>query len=256
MQKNNGGGVLGLILLAAGACYGFYYVAWHPIRSTIGAGNLASSIAWAIFLVLAATAVGYFLIAWISTLRSRQPSCAGPLLLAFVTSALLVGGIYAHFYFGPLHLRPAQAAYWRSVGGVCEGTGVPDARAYSPGQGVHKVEALEPRATASWPWTRHLPKDWRPASLDEMELVLCLEAEEKARVEVCKYSGNREMERFQYRRQATLREARTGEVVGRMLLKGSSPATCPAVTSEMADRKGSRVTDDMVIDWLEPYVSP
>lgn len=256
MQKKHDGEALGLILLAAGACYGFYYVAWHPLRSRIGEGNVAGSVSWAVFLLLAATVIGYFLFAWLTSLRSGQVSCAGPLILAFATSAFLVGGLYAYFHFGPPHLRPLQAAYWQSVSRVCEGAGVPGARAYSPGQGVHKVEALEPRATASWPWTRHLPEGWRPATLEEVELVLCLQPEERVTVEVCQYSGNREMKRYQYRRQGVLREARTGEIVAKMLLKGTAPATCPVVTSDMVDKKGTHVTNDMVTAWLEAYLSP
>ena len=256
MGKRDGGGTLGLLLLGAGACYGLYYVASHTLRNNIGRGDTFMAITVAIFLALATTVVGYFFFAWLTSRRSGVVSCGTSILLSFVTALVLVGSLYAYFTHGPVHLRPSRAAYWRAVSQVCEGVGISEAHAYVEGPGLHKVEALEPRATAAWPWTRHLPKEWRPAALAETELVLCLQPEEKVTIEVCKYSGDRSMNRYQYRRQGQLRAAQTGEVIGEMVLNGTAPATCPMVTSDMVDKKGSHVTNDMVTSWLESYVSP
>lgn len=156
-------------------------------------------------------------------------------------------------------LEPANVA--------CSGQGVPAAAAYAGGPGVHKVAVFVPPAFGGDGYHYSLLSirpQWRPETLAETELVLCLEEREQQVVERCEYEsgfldGANVIERHQYRQAARLVAAQTGTEVATTTLVGSVPDACPEEAEfdrgdDTQHVRGSTPGQDEIEAFIEAYV--
>jgi hypothetical protein len=172
-------------------------------------------------------------------------------LISAVVGFVIVAGLSA-FIFISSQVEVASA---------CSGRGVAAAAAYSEGPGSHPVEVLyfgrriwNPMIPTTW--YSPIPESWRPASVEETELVACVDSVEKYVIEICQYRGGPDITRYGYRRQVTLVTARTGEVVASETFRGEPPRQCNQFEdSSIGKLTGSKLVDpDEVWQWLGGYV--
>ena len=139
---------------------------------------------------------------------------------------------------------------------VSEGEGVSEAAPYDDGPGPHSIVLLSPEG-GKHSWTNSLPEDWRPETVSDTALVVCVGAREEKVIAKCDYVGGSPITRYQYYREVELREARTGDIIAATTLYGSIPEECPySAPSSQTRKTGSKVTIEQLKDWLEGYVNP
>lgn len=172
-------------------------------------------------------------------------------LISAVVGFVIVAGLSAFIFIG------SQV----EVASACSGRGVVAAAAYREGPGPHPVEILhfgrriwDPVIPATW-YSR-IPESWPPASVEETELVACVDPVEKYVIEICQYRGGPDITRYGYRLQVTLVTARTGEIVASETFKGEPPRQCKQFEdSSVGKLTGNKLVDpDEVWQWLGEYV--
>ena len=222
---------------------------WLRQRVEVGEPGL---IAVAAILLVASIAIVAFLILVILGV-GKQPKTV--LLAALAVGLVLGGGLTGYRLLSVPRLTSYGDEFWSQALRVCDGIGIPEAAAYQETPGLHKVVAVEPDAKTWWSWTQYIQKEWRPTSLADTELIVCLEPEKKISIEVCHYQGSFTQERYQYTRHAVLRSARTGEVISSADLEGGMPAQCPRTTSKDGTIAGFPPGEAQASEWLIAFVS-
>jgi hypothetical protein len=136
---------------------------------------------------------------------------------------------------------------------VCRGEAVLEAATYV-GPGPHPVVLLDTQGSEH-PWTNELPREWWPATVEELQLVALIGPEEEVVIEVCPYNGP-DITRFRYQHSIRLVEASTGIEVDSAVLTGSDPRECRATEAWSLERlEGERPTYEQVEEWLRPFVT-
>lgn len=140
----------------------------------------------------------------------------------------------------------------KAVGPVALGNGVSAAYPYTKTTGIHPI-ALIDNSGGIDSWTSQIPKEWRPDSISEVQLVAVISKSNKA-IQTCRYTGP-SVTRYQHTVEISLREAKTGKLVKSGSLSGSTPPQC-SYTERMSvtARYGSEVTFDQLKAWLKGYV--
>jgi hypothetical protein len=147
---------------------------------------------------------------------ARRIASAG-LLIAIVGVVLVV------FMPGPDPLGGLAAA--------CRGDGVTRAGVYTPGQGPNHLVIIRGASVDSW--TRRMPAEWVPVSIEAAELVACVPGEPTlTQVETCSYTGGTDVTRYRASVDVRIVEARTAAQLAIVPLVGE-PDACRA--SERAD---------------------
>lgn len=138
---------------------------------------------------------------------------------------------------------------------VCDGKGIEEAATYI-GSGPHPVVVGNVEGSFLYEWTNRLPAAWWPESMNELELVACLEEEQEELIETCQYINGPPLRRYQYKRLIWLMEAKTGNrIAADIWIRGSVPAECPsATTTEHVRQDGSHVGFGEVRNWLSDFV--
>lgn len=143
---------------------------------------------------------------------------------------------------------------------VLQGQGVPQAAAYMPGPGVHKlVEIGNPPNTGcdGDNCISGIPDHWKTQSVGETELVLGCTYTEDPMSKTCEYNGGKTAKLSHVVAVYTLYAARTGEVIDQRTFEGDQK--CP-FSVFYHDSFPSTITDEIdfprVYKWLKPYVEP
>jgi len=153
------------------------------------------------------------------------------------------------------------------VGPVCKGTALPDAPSYSQASGTHSLAILKLGDDGDYrygfidPNSYSLPEGWRANYVEDLELVVCVDKEENALVEKCKYTledGSGTVTLSRYSTQVTFRlvEAQTGREIAADTLVGM-PRECPETQKFLKGTAGSSIVGKVyeeLEDWLRPYV--
>ena len=198
------------------------------------------------------------------------------LLLLGIPAALIVlcGALVAVGSIAGSGDRAATKAAQTAVAGleplkaICTGqsNGHAQAAAYTQGAGVHAVVAYRSLTTGTFfRDTKVGTGDWAPQSLEQAQLVACLE-ESNITVESCPYKSQSSgtsstLDRLQNQVKVRLVSAKTGQVVGQETLKGTMPRECQdketfASGATKATVSGDPVTPSQIQGWLKPFVQP
>lgn len=136
---------------------------------------------------------------------------------------------------------------------TCRGEAVPGAAAYA-GSGPHPIVLLDTQGSEH-AWTNELPREWWPATVEEVQLVAMIGPEEEVVIEVCPYNGP-DITRFRYQSSIRLVEASTGIELDSAVLAGSDPRECRSTESWSLTRlEGERPTVEQAEEWLRPFVT-
>ena len=153
------------------------------------------------------------------------------------------------------------------VGPICQGTPLSEALAYTQASGTHSLVVLELESDGGYGYgffdssSYRLPDGWRARYVEDLELVVCVDQEESALVEECKYTfegGNGTATLSRYSTQVTFRllEAQTGQEIAADTLVGM-PRECQDSEEFVEGTTGSSMYGDVyeeLEDWLRPYV--
>lgn len=151
--------------------------------------------------------------------------------------------------------RPSQEIL-ETMSAVCGGKSVEEAGAFNPGPGPHAIVLLDASGNEH-PWNELLPYEWWPQSVNETELVACLQEEQLEFVDTCEYSGGHIVKRYQYTTPIRLMAARTGENIASGVVTGEPPRACKLLEMEITTEiHGDHVKDEDVEQWLQEFVSP
>lgn len=144
---------------------------------------------------------------------------------------------------------------------VCSGKAVPEAAAYNPYSGLaHPLVIIEWQGGFhfTYMYSHNLPIDWMPFSVDELQLVVCLDKVEDKLIQFCPYvystSGNDAGAtlRIRYQQKVRVYAAKTGILIYSGYMYGSNPDACPASTGKIEPfHYGSRLYYQDLVSWLE-----
>ena len=179
------------------------------------------------------------------------------MLVAAIVGVLAGGGVSGYIAMTTPARPSYDDAFWDNARAVCNGIGIPEAPAYTETPGQHRVVAIGPDGEVSW--TRSVPTDWLPSSLEDLELVVCLGPDEFFVVEMCQYVMAGGITRYQHEREFTLRSAHTALVVASGRFQGAPPEDCPARRNSDSDRAELHGSAVGIVgnarDWLGLYVN-
>lgn len=211
------------------------------LREAIAQGE--SVIPAMLILGVAALAIG-LAIAWVLRLLvkplQRHAGVTG--LLGLAIAAVLGVGVYALNIDVPLQ-RP-DAAVTAAVAPACAGQAVAAAGGVTTGAvRLNHIVVLD-SSGAEFGWTGKPSVEWRPSSLDDAELVACVQpADSTAVVEVCTYNGP-STTRYSASRDVRVVAPQTGAVLASFSIF-NEPNSCPTVKSQdLPEIKAA-------IDWWE-----
>jgi hypothetical protein len=153
------------------------------------------------------------------------------------------------------------------VAPICQGTPLPEAPAYTKASGIHPLIILELGDDGNYKYgfisgtTYKQPDGWRTSYVDNLELVVCVDAETDELVETCEYTledGSGTVDLNRYAKQVSFRlvEAQTGREIAADTLTGL-PRECQETEEFIEDTTGSSMYGDVyeeMEDWLRPYV--
>lgn len=214
-------------------------------------------------------------------MQQTQPQSNGrPLLfllgclIAFGCAGCLSIGIYA--FIASNKLAEEREAKFGALRALCEAEnptqaeGVAAAALYDKATGLHPIVIFEDDGSEKALAFSNYPTEWEPADLASTQLVACLEPLDKEQLSNCDYydtdsSGKLTgtptyLERYQYKQRVILFEAQSGKVLGKQLLRGGNPDTCPDnLTFEDGETvitwEGDKVSSEMIQEWLNPFVN-
>jgi hypothetical protein len=115
------------------------------------------------------------------------------------------------------------------VAAACQGKAVSGAANYQTDHAPHPIIFISPTGERH-EWNGQLPGAWQPLSLDQVELVGCLE-ETGTIIETCSFVPVGQADRYQYELTVRLVIAQTGEELLVFKKAGSPPQRCPAAMS-------------------------
>jgi hypothetical protein len=142
-------------------------------------------------------------------------------------------------------------ATYAPVAIACDGEAVATAPAYDAGASAsHPVVVLRRTATGWAPDPAVLPPDWMPATPEEAELVLCLEAALPLTAPACD-GGEQEAPTYGYATTARLVASATGEDVASTILNSAPDPGC-----WRPDTEAVLLSDEQIQGWLRQFAQP
>ncbi len=145
-----------------------------------------------------------------------------------------------------------QAEIRAALASVCSGGGVAEAAAYAGGA-LHPVILLRSSGEVH-DWSDDLSGSWVPQSIQNAQLVACVDPEQEREIEVCAYDGP-DITRYRYEESLRLVGARTGATVASTVLEGNDPRECQQTEPyDLTRLAGDPVSFAAAEDWLRAYV--
>ena len=145
---------------------------------------------------------------------------------------------------------------------ISRGVGFNKTTNYTSGLGPHPI-VLMTFGGNRHKWTTEIPSAWRPKSISDVELVLCVHKEGKKLIERCgpyiiQVGGTiyyYYIVRMQFILNADLYIAKTGERIASFTLGGGIPCSCEAIEYRKKNEiYGSHVSFSQLKDAIQPYV--
>jgi hypothetical protein len=184
--------------------------------------------------------------------------------IAVVWMLVLVGIVLGGYFI--MQNRKFQSEFAPLVD-VCRGKWVNAASTYSLTPGNHPAVAVKSNSSG-WELDGYLIRgEVLAQSLAETQLVLCLGAVQEVFIESCPYVDQNDpggrvtntVERYYYKQDAQLIEAKTGRVVTVQTFTGKSPHYCDKSQVFIGDDKilkltGTEISGDEVQRWLRSHL--
>ena len=147
----------------------------------------------------------------------------------------------------------------RRVMKVCNGDGISKSMPYSNENDLHPIIVVDKFDRIDL----NYPQDWKSKSVDNLELVACVVAEEWKTIETCEYGafGQNVLKRQQQELLIAVFEANSGKKLDEFTINGKRPRACWA-SETFSDRqsvnlaKGENVSSETLFRQLNKWVMP
>lgn len=149
--------------------------------------------------------------------------------------------------------KAKEQAAIEAVKFVANGKGVLEASPYVKGGGIHPIIIIDTSGSVN-SWNGELPKEWRPKSISETQLVAVVTKGTKS-IQICDYWTGPDVTRYQHYVKIDLRGAKTGSIIQTNTLYGSAPIQCrQSEIYSVTSLYGNQVEFSQVKSWLQGYV--
>jgi hypothetical protein len=139
---------------------------------------------------------------------------------------------------------------------ACLGTAVPAAGSLIIGTTVNHVVVLD-SVGKDFDWTGSTPATWRPSTISDLELVLCVDREQTTYVgEVCGYSNGPDITRHTAVRNVRIVEPSTGKTLAKLVVESAARACAQTEERSLTDLYGSvewPLVRERVAGWLTDH---
>jgi hypothetical protein len=156
--------------------------------------------------------------------------------------------------------------YLDAAHSACNGRGLDWVTTYTNDQSPHPVVIAGRNFLGYRQWSHYnndLPLDWRPESVTDLQLVVCIDHSDQESIEYCDYHdprGPRAVSRLVHVLSMRLVNAQTGTILHTVELRGNPPEECsvigPPPPETVEDVCGDPGSTDAIIQWLDQYVGP
>ena len=170
-------------------------------------------------------------------------------VMAVFAAVVLGVGIYGINSDIPTQ-RP-DAAVTRAVASACAGQPVALAGSIHTDGSVRNHLVVLDATGAEAGWTGKAALAWRPATIDDVEVVACIAEETQSRVDVCRYEGGSDSILYSATRQVRVVAAKTGLELAKFEVT-DMPGSCPSVKVEGSD---SKITADVAWEEVEAHLA-
>lgn len=138
---------------------------------------------------------------------------------------------------------------------VCNDQGFSGATAYPSTADLHPVIAFTERDGFLQGASNYVKPEWQAEEVEDIELVLCTGAARPAFRSLC--DNQSIINQFGLEIEATLREARTAEIVAEGIITSDEIAQATCIEEMPVTLPTStEISDEAVHDWLAPFVIP
>ena len=150
---------------------------------------------------------------------------------------------------------------------ACRAKPVINAHPYVNKTGLHPVMSVIKSSTGFTIYTYATPDDVLAKSIEDTELVLCLNEAKKVLINSCAYTTKKEgrivtniVERYRFEQKVLLVEAKTAKVLAQNILKGEEPRKCLKQELFIAGKDtnevtGKHISDSQIGEWMRPYTN-
>lgn len=199
-----------------------------------------------------------------STKRDERTGCfAGILFFVFLftVSGLTVqvmSGLPVRFPLVPI----INQDIFDAVSLACNGVAIESVAKYQSTAGIHPIvlvnEGESPMAgneNKHRIWSDAIPLGWAPDSVEDVELIACVNGPREELIETCKYQFAASISRYQWIANVKIVVASTGAILDTKTFLGTPPRKCQSTESRgLTELHGENISFINVQDWLTAYV--
>lgn len=194
--------------------------------------------------------------------KTREDSFLTPKVIVTIAAVWIVGlvvVVLAGYFL--MQYRKFQNEF-APLADVCQGKWINAASPYSLTPGQHAAVAVR-NSSGEWQLDPlFFFGEVSPGSLTKTELVLCLEPVQEVFIESCSYgspSDPHTVERYYYKQDVRLVEAKTGRVITVQTFTGKSPRYCDKTEifhkSEKTKKlEGTAIANSDIRSWTSPHL--
>lgn len=119
---------------------------------------------------------------------------------------------------------------------------------------IHPIFIVSPDQRMDKIDTKALPLEWSPASLSDVELILCMTDDSRVDLGYCRYVGASSLEKFGYEKTVWLIEALTGKLIAERRFEGETKCPGSVSSTRTSPVYGDRIEIETIIRWAREYV--
>jgi hypothetical protein len=178
----------------------------------------------------------------------RKKFTAGMFFLSLFCALLGSAGIV--YFSQQLALQTCAAPeIYRSLVGVCQGRGNDQAGKFTPGIGSPNHLVVLYTDGIIHPWSAIVSKTWRPQSLADTELVLCVSKPTNLLAEACIGVADRNVTRYQEQVTASIVDPHSAKVIASSTFIGELPS-CEGIERNLVSQLIGKVELSTVEEWV------
>jgi hypothetical protein len=175
----------------------------------------------------------------------REPSKVWMNVILVIS--LLASGTIFFFQVRNVSAKRPTRSILKAVSEVCKGEGVAGAGSYEPGIAPHIV--FLDGSGDSHLFTGEVRPEWKPGSLEDVNLVVCIDEPSYKVIETCAYLNSGKITRYAKDQPVRLIIAKTGELLASATLTGS-PRLCQSTEQGNVKELYGDVAYEYVEKWL------
>lgn len=177
----------------------------------------------------------------------------GQVALGAILLSVIGMGISTYVIYNQARTTCPSIEIYRQLSPVCQGQGVSLAGTRANEYGSLHLLVLGEDGNPI-PWTTLAREEWKPESVEDVDLVLCVQPPEEILVGTCPSALGAKVERYEQRIMVRLMEANSGREIKAGEIS-AQPPVCPQSRFEFATRIKAAIEFGAVRAWVEQALS-